>query len=403
MSRYYQASGSGIIYYNLTILAWATLLFSFCLEFGLNYSLASGKISASKLTGLSLIWTISAGILSFIILKYYFKKFTLGTAGVSFLYISISYITGNLLITYFSALFYSLKNFVMPNLILAAGNCILILLIPKKTILSLSQDYFIYIYFVSFLIQGIVLFSIFLIKDVTSLKISLPNQSDMKMLFELSTWALVTNSLSMLLYRIDYWFVNHYCTPLELGNYIQASKLIQVFLVLPAIVSTTLFPVTAGGMLRNPVENIQSLSRSLFYFTIVPAIILMVTGKWLFPYVFGNSFEFMYKPFNLLVPGILAFCVICPITSYYGGKKILHVNLISLLTSVSLVTILYFLLVPAYGITAAAIISSLGYVSYAAMLLWFFSRHHTVSLAKFFTIRVKDFEWIKNLLSKSNA
>jgi len=403
MSRYYQAPGSGLIYYNLALLAWFTLLLSFCLEFGLNYCLASGRIQASKLTGLALIWTFAAGIIAFFVLKFSLRKIITDTTGINFLYISVIYIIGNLLIGFFSSLLFSLKNFVTSNLVLAFGNCILIILIPKRTLVSLAQDHFIYIYFISFLIQGFILFIIFLIKNVAGLKIRLPDLADLKLLLELSLWGFFSNALSMLLYRIDYYFVNRYCTPLSLGNYIQASKMVQIFLVLPAIISTTLFPITAGGELKNPVINIQFLSRSLLFFSIIPAAILMLTGKWLFPYLFGNSFQFMYKPFNLLVPGVLAFCVICPITSYYGGKKILYVNLIALLISVSFVTVSYPAVVPAYGILAAAIVSSLGYISYAAILLWFFSRHHVVSLSNFFTFHLEDFRWIKNLTGKTKA
>jgi O-antigen/teichoic acid export membrane protein len=265
-----------------------------------------------------------------------------------------------------------------------------------------SPDHFIYIYYISFLFQGILLFLIFITMDLPGIKIRLPRKAEMILLLGMSVWAFFTNGLAMVLYRLDYWFVNHYCSAVELGNYIQASKIGQVFLVIPSIISTTLFPMMASGMLKTPVKNILSLTRSLLFFSSIPAIILLITGKWLFPYILGSSFELMYSPFVLLIPGLLAFCLICPITAYFGGRKILYVNFVSLLIAVVIVVVLDALTIPVYGIKAAAIVSSLGYLSYAGCLIWFFNKQHSIRLTNFFTIRYADFEWIKKLYGKTD-
>jgi O-antigen/teichoic acid export membrane protein len=401
ISRYYMAAGSGMIYYNLTLLAWFILVVSYCLEYGMSYSLASGKISASNLTGLSLIWSVVSGILAFFMVGLLKKTSFIRASDISFFQISVFYVTGNLLITYFSALFYAIKDFVTPNVCQIINNCVLIFLIPKKPLGIIIQDHFINIYFLSFFLLGILLFLLFFVKGFTGLKIGLPDQAGIRMLLGLSTWAFFTNALSMLLYRVDYVFVKQYCNPLELGNYIQASKISQIFLVLPAVISATIFPMTAGGMLTNPVKIIQSLSRNLFFFTLTPAIVLIVTGDWLFPYVFGESFSLMYTPFTIMLPGILSFCVICPITAYYGGVKVLYVNFISLSISLIFVVVSDWLLVPLFGIRAAAIVSSLGYMGYAVCLIWFFNKDHKFLIQDFFTIRKTDFNWIQNLRTRN--
>jgi len=251
-------------------------------------------------------------------------------------------------------------------------------------------------------VQGLALFVIFIIKGLSQFKIELPGRSDVKLLLRISVWAFFTNGLTLVLYRLDYWFVNHYCTPGNLGNYIQASKIGQVFLVIPAIISTTTFPIIASGMLNSPVKNIQSLTRSLLLLSSIPALILIFTGRWLFPYILGNSFEFMYTPFVLLIPGLLAFSVICPITAYFGGRKILHVNFISNIIAVFIVAGLDFLTIPKFGIIAAAIVSSLGYLIYAGCLIWFFNRYHSIRLANFFLVRSSDFYWVKKLFEKAD-
>jgi O-antigen/teichoic acid export membrane protein len=400
MSRHYQATDSGSIFYNLTLLAWLTLALSFCLEFGMNYYLASGKISAPALNGFAIIWTIGASIISYFVLMLFGIKINLDGFNLPFVNFSVIYISGNLLISYYSAFFYALKKFIIPNLVPLICNLILIYIILKQSTRDPLHDQFIHLYYISFLVQGLTLFIIFIVGSLSGFKIELPARGDVKMLLKTSVWAFFTNGLTLVLYRLDYWFVNHYCSPENLGNYIQASKIGQVFLVIPTIISTTSFPIIASGMLTSPVNNIQSLIRSLLLFSSIPAIFLILTGRWLFPYLLGNSFEFMYGPFVLLIPGLLAFSVICPITAYFGGRKILHVNFISNIIAVFVVAGLDYLTIPRFGIMAAAIVSSCGYLIYSACLVWFFDKYHSIRLASFFAVRSSDFYWVKKFFEK---
>ncbi|MFI4963523.1 MAG: lipopolysaccharide biosynthesis protein, partial [Legionellales bacterium] len=348
MSRHYQAASSGSIYYSITILSWIILCLSFCIETAMNYYLASGLISPGKLTSVALVWTAGATVLSYCIFHWILPK-SLISLPLSFLYLFIMFIAGNLLISFFSALFYALKDFVSPNLLSFCFACTLILIIPQKPPGPLAQDQFIRMYFISFLIQGILFILLFVLRYVPRMRIEFPSLGSLEMLLSFSTWAFVTNGLTMVLCRIDYWFVNQYCNASDLGNYIQASKVGQLLLVLPAVVSAAIFPMTASGMLPYPAKNIGSLARSLLLVSVILACSLVVAGNWIFPIVFGPSFSAMSLPFALMTPGLLAFCVISPVTSYYGGRKILHVNLISLVAAVTCMVALDALLVPGYG------------------------------------------------------
>ena len=215
MSRYYLAPGSGQIFYTITLLAWVSLILSFCMEVGMNYFLASQQISASKLTGLAILWALAAGAVSYLLFSLLSKKHTFSGSNIILFKFSSVYIIGNLFITFFSALFNALKKLIIPNIVMIISNVILIFLVPKKPLLDINQDLFINIYLFSFLIQGIFLFILFLINNVREFKVSLPNIAEMKLLMEFSTWAFFTNALTMLLYRIDYWFVHHYCGALN--------------------------------------------------------------------------------------------------------------------------------------------------------------------------------------------
>ena len=70
-----------------------------------------------------------------------------------------------------------------------------------------------------------------------------PDRPILKMVIRYSLFALVANLVYFLVNRIDYWFVEYYCSQKDLGNYIQASKIAQMLVILPAILGSTLFPL----------------------------------------------------------------------------------------------------------------------------------------------------------------
>ena len=73
-----------------------------------------------------------------------------------------------------------------------------------------------------------------------------------RLLFRYCAMAFVGNIIYFLLYRVDYWFVENYCTPEQLGNYIQVSKLGHLFLIVPTILASAVFPITSGSMWMEP-------------------------------------------------------------------------------------------------------------------------------------------------------
>ena len=59
-------------------------------------------------------------------------------------------------------------------------------------------------------------------------KTDVPCPPILKIVIRYSLFALMANLIYFLVNRIDYWFVEHYCSAEDLGNYIQASKLAQM-------------------------------------------------------------------------------------------------------------------------------------------------------------------------------
>jgi len=234
IARYFLATGSGWIYYIISLFSFALLFLGFCLETAMGYYLANGTISPAKLASFSLAWVLVIAILCFLMMEFFLKGDFEGIPRLTFIFVALVYIAGNLLITFFSALFYASKNFVTPSLVLTIVNIVVILLIPKERFVGTApifDNYIAKIYFSSFLLQGIILLVLFFASQVRPLSLRLPSFYDSKLLIKYSLLAVITTVISFLLFRVDYWFVNKFCSAQELGNYIQTSKLAQIMIL----------------------------------------------------------------------------------------------------------------------------------------------------------------------------
>ncbi|PWT70907.1 MAG: hypothetical protein C5B59_19180 [Bacteroidetes bacterium] len=403
IARYFLAAHSGSLFFLANFFALLLVFFSFCLETGMGYYLASDRISAGKLTLFSIVWSLLIGLICTLTMGILFKLSSVDISKSNFAFISLTFIIGNLLITYFSALFYAKRNFITPYVILIIVNIGVVALIPMAKVnvyQSIFESSFAKIYFSSFLIQGLLLFAIFSFKYVSVRTVAILTRSELKLLMIYSVWAFATSLISFLLFRIDYWFVNKYCSPVELGNYIQTSKIVQIFLVLPSIFSSTVFPLIAGGATNQMKDVIQTLSRIIFFVTSCFCLIGLLFGHWLFPAIFGSGFNLMHMVFVLLVPGMLIFCSISPITAYFAGRKILHVNFVASLIALLITLAGNIIFVPIYKIAGAAIISSLGYIVYAFMLMRYFVKETQSTYSGFFFLKASDLLWMRHFVSK---
>lgn len=404
IARHFQASVSGAVYYISSIYALVLLLASLSFESGIIYFSAKKEIPADRLFNFSIAWSFIIGVLTFFIVRLFFQE-AYGLIEPGLMIISaVMFITGNLLITYCSGFFYAANNFIVPNIIIIAGTLILIILIPYngKSVLPIinDQNYF-YVYFSIFFVQGLCLAIAALIKFIPAFSFKMLSAAQLQMLFRYCGLAFAGNVIFFLLYRVDYFFVERYCTAEELGNYIQVSKLVHLFFILPTILASAVFPITAGGQKEAIDKLLTLLSRSIFLLYLLACAILAITGKWLFPFVFGDSFSDMYLPFLLLIPGILALSGIFTLTAYFAGKNRINVNITGSVYALIVIVIADMLFIPQYGIKAAALISSAGYIVYQVYIIAVFKKEYQIAVTDFFIFRSSDFTRIKNSIQNS--
>jgi O-antigen/teichoic acid export membrane protein len=190
------------------------------------------------------------------------------------------------------------------------------------------------------------------------------------------------------------------CQEGDLGNYIQVSKLGQMFLVLPAIIASTIFPQTAAGFKEQVKHSMQILSRMIFVFYLIIIILLAATGYRLFPFVFGPTFEDMYAAFLWLSPGILSLSILAFLSAYHAGKNLVIINLTGAVIALVIIVIGDLLLIPRFGIIAAAQVSSVGYLSNLAYSLYHFIKEYKVGIGSFFILRRSDISRVRSILKR---
>lgn len=395
IARYYEPSGSGWLFYSLNNFAFFILIISLSIDSGLGYFLAGKKIHPLKLWSLSLAWVLAAGLITMIIAKA-------GESPPFDLVLALGFIPGSLLLSFFSAMFFAQKDFIIPNLVLVVINILLVFMLPPFAFFAgihLEPYTFIIIYCYSFLLAGLVLALLFYLR-LPDKNIIFPSNPELKKLLGYSVIAFAGNMLTFLVFRVDYWMIRYFDRTFdELGNYIQVSKLAQLFFSIPAVIATAVFPFAAStNIALGP--DLKILSRSIGFVTLIACIFLAFTGQWLFPLVFGNKFDDMYMPFLLISPGIIAISMAYPLAGYFSGKNLVMVNVFSSIFALLIILIVNIIFIPQYGIRAAAAASGLGYTALFIYLLYKYRKQEQGPLLDFLVPRWSDIGWFKQVRSR---
>lgn len=399
IARFFEASFSGLIFYITNFYSLVLLLLSFSIESGMTFFLSKNEIDASRLSVAALVWAILAcGITAIALAFYRFPDRLSLVQNMS--QVSLLFIGGMLLITFFSALLAGEKDFRTAYIIQVIGNVLLSgLLVANHFATSnfINKDSFIYFYFLFFLIEGatVAVYFLYRHRKLVAVKTDLPG--DIQKLIRYSSVIFISNVAYFLLYRIDYWFVEYYCDRNSLGNYIQVSKIAQLLILAPSTISIVVFPYIAAAGKGAFIKELQQLSRIILAVFFIISCLGAVAGYWLFPLLLGATFDQMYIPFLLLIPGILSLASLYPYTAYYAGVDMAKRNLAGTLIALLVLIVADFLLIPQFGIKGAALASSIGYLCFQFYIMGCFKKDFSINLADSFILKKRDIHKIVTL------
>jgi O-antigen/teichoic acid export membrane protein len=395
LSRVLLASAFGSLFYFVNTFSLIVLIAGCSLEPAFTYFVASKKMEVSVASSVSLITTLVIIIPVYCTLHFLFVRNPfLGDDNIAQL--GIVFIAGNILITYFTALFYSLHHYKVPNLIAVIIN---ILTIGLVVYYQHSERIIAYIFFYSFVLQGVMIFIAFVfLNEINPFKTRI-TAKDIQLLFRFSITALSANLVFFLLYRIDYWFVQANCSSKELGNYIQASKMGQLFLVIPQMLAAAIFPSTASGKMNMNLKiSLLRLLRLFLQFLLLFFLLFLFFGNFFFTYLFGNDFNIANTAFLILLPGVFFLSALSLLSAYFGGNDKVSVNLKGALIGLAIVISGNVVLLHWYSIQVAATVSTLGYLTNFLYAWFIFKKQMRFDKKEFVVFVFDDWVWLKNMI-----
>jgi len=393
MVRLLGASASGDFFYIITLLSLATLVLGLSLESGIGYYTSRQEISGKKL-----LWLLSPVML----------LQTMAAAGALYLFgpdylipILCAYIISNIVLSYLSAVYQAEKRFAALNVVMFSINLLALLIMvwaylkPAENYLYLVPWVYVLTPFCQCLVLGILLFSRPPDTDAGYIDY---NKGIIPKVFRYSLVAFAGNLLFFLVTRIDYYFVEKYCTPGQLGNYIQVSKLGQLLVLVPTLMSAVVFPYSANAETSLALHKLQALCRMVTLLFLPVALVIILTGHFLFPWLFGSDFDLMYTAMLYYLPGFFFLSVVGLLAAYGAGQGHIWTNTIA--SGIALVVVVTGdrIFIPWYGINAAAAVSSVAYLVCMVYLLLMYRNWWQTTIADFFITRKTDIDYLKHVI-----
>jgi O-antigen/teichoic acid export membrane protein len=398
LSRLLEAADSGQFFYFLSWLSLIILIGSLGIEPSITYFLASKKMNKQELLPMAFCWILILlfvlGVTGIILNNYFSLPVEMIRSGFFF-------IAGQLMIGFFTAFFYGEHKFIWPAKIVFLSNIAYIIFLFCLYLYqhqSVSHHIITDSYIMMFFLQGIFLMCM-IMKDIglrfgkIKLEINI-----FKKIFRYSLPVFGANILIFLATRIDYWLLDYYKQDsVSVGNYIQVSRIAQLFQLFPSMLAAFLFPAVSAGKEQMNTYIIK-LSRIVLLIDLFLILIIVTSGKYVFPLILGNSFDQMYRLFIWMIPGILSLSLLAIVSTYFSGNNRVVVNLMISLLGLVCVFLGNWLFIPIYGVVTASIVSSIGY-AICFLLAWLlFSVSTKNSILNLITFRKSDFNFLNSVI-----
>jgi O-antigen/teichoic acid export membrane protein len=385
LARALGANGNGaftILVANISILV---LIIGGGVENGITYFIANKIMSKAKVMHSTfLIATIQIGI--FILIYNGLQLFfSINIFEVISLQYGILYFVILLATVYLNAYFLALEQFEIINKAT-------LVMMPTTCLYLININYFGTMHIVSgYIICQAILPILLLVYFLKSQKLDFKNiqwldTKELKLLFSFSGFVLLINIIQFLAFRIDYWILAYYHTKTDVGIYALATRLIQSFWVIPAVINTSLFPIFTRMGINSKVilqKILSILFPYLLLFTVVVAIGSVVTIPWFF----GQVFTPTILPFCIMLLGAMFFVFNFLISPFFSSNGLLKYNFYAAIICLVLITILDFILIPKYGYIGAAIATCIAYSVQGIVSVYYFTRYNNDAWHKYFTIK----------------
>lgn len=180
------------------------------------------------------------------------------------------------------------------------------------------------------------------------------------------------NILNQLIYRSDLLMVAYFLGVIEVGFYSIALMLVEKSWFFTTAISNALFPILRAG--DDGKLLTARLVRVSVLFTFMVSIFLVLTGNALISFIFGDDFSKSWVPLLWLLPGVIALTIPKVLVTQFAAMNKMEFAVYSSSPALVLNILLNLFLIPELGLKGAAIATSISYVVYSLLNIYFFTR-----------------------------
>ena len=215
-----------------------------------------------------------------------------------------------------------------------------------------------------------------------------------KSLYLFSKEGYISSILNYINYRVDIFVLAFYVPISEVGIYLLAVNLSQMFWLISDSFSKILTPKFTNKRLTHfRISILFRFSRLHSTAIILLSLIGAILSPWLIPAVFGNEFEETALLLNILLMGNIFACSSRVLSIIAFASNNLQINLIATLVGVVFTLIFDLTLIPVFGSIGAAVASGISYLSVFVSVLFFSSKKLQFPIYNPLVLNNKDFHF----------
>jgi len=377
-----------------------TVLFSIVgLDEASIYFLGSKKYEYSEVLGWAILNTliisaISVGIL--VILRNWLVTSVIKNISTEFLMVAIFCIPFQIFFQYECAILLGKKNFFGYNLLTILRN-FLLLLAQLILIIKYGLRGGIYSILLGFAVSALA--GILLIKKLGKPKF--PKQFD----FEKKSISYGSRSVLGLVFhyltrRLDLFIVNFFLNTAQVGFYSISLMLSELPWYIPSAFGTVLFP-QVSGMEKPEAHRFSALiCRNTVFITVLACILLAVIAKPVINIFFTAKFYPALIPFYINLPRTVALGIARVLGGNFQGTGKPEYGTIMAFVSFAITLILDLLFIPRWGITGAAIATTIANTLSVVIGLYIFTKSSKISLTEMLFVRWNEVKNYRQLVAK---
>jgi O-antigen/teichoic acid export membrane protein len=216
---------------------------------------------------------------------------------------------------------------------------------------------------------------------------------DLRAILSSVTFGLKSHAQSLtgvLHYKIDIYILAAFLGAIEIGYYSIAVALVSLIFFIPNAVGHVMYPRIAALKEGDAHIFTAQACRNTLFITMLPAVTIMVCGRFLIELMYGAQYLPACEALYLLMPGTISMCIYKILTRNFTSRNRQQLTVYAGLLGLGTNIVLNLALIPGWGIAGAALATTISYSTTSFLLLFFFLRESRMKLMDSLIIKRSD-------------